>query len=101
VRISALLPNPDGPDVGHEWVRLKNSGSHAVSLDGWKLRDEANNTVTLAGPIGAGAELTIALVNGQLPLNHGGLLDAAGSSVQVVSYSGGQAGSGEAVVVGS
>jgi hypothetical protein len=34
VRISALLPNPDGPDVGHEWVRLKNSGSQAVNLDG-------------------------------------------------------------------
>jgi hypothetical protein len=104
VRISALLPNPDGPDVGREWVRLKNSGSQAVNLDGWQLRDEANNTLTLAGSIGAGAERMIMLANGQLPLNNGGdeieLLDAAGNSVQVVSYTGGQAESGEVILVG-
>jgi hypothetical protein len=79
-------------------------GSQAVSLDGWKLRDEANNTLTLAGSIGAGAELTITLVNGELPLNNGGdeieLLDAAGNSVQLVSYTGGRAGSGEVIIVG-
>jgi hypothetical protein len=44
------------------------------------------------------------LANGQLPLNNGGdeieLLDAAGNSVHVVSYTGGQAGSGEVILVG-
>jgi hypothetical protein len=75
-----------------------------VSLDDWKLRDEANITLTLAGSIEAGGERMIMLANGEQPLNNVGdeieLLDAAGNSVQVVSYTGGQAGSGEVIVVG-
>jgi hypothetical protein len=75
-----------------------------VSLDGWKLRDEAKNTLTLDGSIAAGAERMIMLAIGELPLNNGGdeieLLDAAGDSVHVVSDTGGQAGSGEVIIVG-
>jgi hypothetical protein len=75
-----------------------------VSLDGWKLRDEASNTLTLSGSIGGDAERMITLANGQLPLDNGGdeieLLDFAGNSVQVVSYSGGHAGRGEVIIVG-
>ena len=101
VRIVALLPNPDGPDVGHEWVKLKNNGSEDVDLSGWSLRDEANHTVVLNGTIEAGAELQIDLLNGQMPFNNSGdeieLLNVIGDSVHFVSYSGGDAVSGAVI----
>jgi hypothetical protein len=103
LRIAALLPNPDGPDVGHEWVKLKNFGTDAVTLEGWKLRDEADNAVTLSGTIAGGAELTVSLASGQMPLNNGGdeieFLDAAGNSVQVVNYSEDQVSSGQVIQI--
>ena len=37
VHISAILPDPPGPDGGEEWVKLKNDGDDAVNLSGWKL----------------------------------------------------------------
>jgi hypothetical protein len=61
-----------GPDVGHECVRLKNNGSQAENLDGWKLWDEANNMLTLSGSIRADAEGTNMLVKGEQPLNNCG-----------------------------
>lgn len=98
VHIAALMPNPDGADVGNEWVKLKNGTSVAVNLNAWKLRDEANHTVTLSGTIAPGDELKIELSAGQMPLNNSGdeveLLDASGTSVHVVSYSSDQVSSG-------
>jgi hypothetical protein len=101
VRISALLlPNPEGRDVGQEWVKLKNHGRQSVSNDGWTLRDESDNSIALIGTIAPRAELTIQLAEGQLPLNNGDeieLLDAGGNSVHVVSYSSGQAVPGQVI----
>ena len=101
VHISALLPNPVGTDEGHEWVKLKNVSGDAVDLDGWQLRDEANHTVDLHGSIAPGAELTIELEDGQMPLNNSGdrieLLNNSGHPVDTVSYSGTQASPGQEI----
>jgi hypothetical protein len=85
-------------------VKLKNHGSQSISVDVWTLRDESDNSLALSGSIAAGAELTIQPAEGQLPLNNDGdeieLLDAAGNSVHVISYTGGQAVSGQVINVG-
>jgi hypothetical protein len=99
-----MLPNPEGPDVGNEWVEIMNGGASPVSLAGWKLRDEASHTVDLSGTIEAGARLRIELGEGQMPLNNGGdeveLVNADGERVHFVSYTGDQAGPGEQVTFG-
>jgi hypothetical protein len=90
-------------DAGQEWVKLKNHDRESVSVDGWMLRDESDNSLALSGSIAAGAELMVTLAEGQLPLNNGGdeieLLDADGNSVHVVSYSSGQAVPGQVINV--
>jgi hypothetical protein len=83
---------------------VKNHGSESVTVDGWTLRDESDNTIAFSGSIAASAESIIHLAEGQLPLNNGGdeieLLDAGGNSVHVVSYSSGQAVPGQVINVG-
>jgi hypothetical protein len=94
IRISAVLPDPPGPDGGHEWVKLKNDGGAAVDLGGWTLRDTGNNAVTLSGSIAAGAERKIALADGQMPLNQSGdaitLRKPSGDTVDSVQYTSSQ-----------
>jgi hypothetical protein len=72
--------------------------------DGWALRDESENSLTLSGTMAAGAETMIQLSDGQLPLNNSGdeieLRDADGNSVHVVSYSSGQTVSGQVINIG-
>lgn len=40
IRISELLPNPEGVDSISEWIELENIGEHTVYLGGWQLTDE-------------------------------------------------------------
>ena len=103
MKIVGLLVNPNGGDPGNETVRLRNTGSSPVDLDGWTLTDEANNRVTLAGTIAANGELVITLAAGQMPLNNGGdeiqLRNDSGQLVQTVSYVGGDVVPGVELVV--
>jgi endonuclease/exonuclease/phosphatase family metal-dependent hydrolase len=103
VRIAGLLPNPNGSDPGNENVRLRNTGSAGVDVAGWTLSDEANNTVSLAGTIAAGADLIINLGAGQMPLNNGGdeieLQNDSGQLVHIVSYLGSDVSPGVEIVV--
>ncbi len=96
-----MLPNPAGEDPGHEWIELTNSGSVGVDLTGWKIRDEANHTRSLNGVIAAGETIRLILAAGEVPLNNGGdeieLLNAAGTSVNIRSYNGSQANSGQVI----
>lgn len=40
VIISAVLPNPKGPEPDNEWIELKNIGMTPVDLSGWVLTDD-------------------------------------------------------------
>ena len=40
VLINELLPDPEGSDDNAEWIELKNTSDHEVSLQGWQLDDE-------------------------------------------------------------
>lgn len=72
VRIISLLPNPKGKDAGNEIVILKNFGQSNVDLQGWKLRDKADNTYSLSGSIPPGQELEIRMLEFTMPLNNTG-----------------------------
>lgn len=39
VIISAVLPNPSGPEPDDEWIELKNISEQAVDISGWILSD--------------------------------------------------------------
>lgn len=92
VRVTRLLPNPDGNEETNEEVTLKNFGSGAVSLVGWKLRDRANTTWTLdaVGSLAPGAEHVVSRNGQQMAMNNRGdtvdLINASDVVVQSVTY---------------
>ncbi len=97
-RIVALLPNPDGQDAGNEAVTLGNAGGHAVTIDGWRLRDRAGNEFMLAGSVPANGELRVVMTTFDMPLNNSGdritLLDPRQTPISVVEYTSDQVVSG-------
>jgi hypothetical protein len=102
LKISALLPNPEGPDEGHEWVELKNTGDSEVDLVGWVLVDRSGNELSLSGKIAAGAERKIDLAARELPLNNSGgdeirLVNPSGNIADSFAYSGQQATQGHEI----
>lgn len=92
IRIHRALPNPQGTDETGEWVELRNATQHALTLDGWTLRDAQGRTHPLAGGIAAGAIVRIALTREQpnaMQLgNNGGwiLLFEAAERIAAVRY---------------
>lgn len=97
LRISALMPNPDGADDGQEQVTLKNSSSQTIDLAGWAVKDKAGNTFNLAGVIQPGANMTIIMARPAFLNNTGDdvwLLDPSGNTVSPVRYTGVQVQSG-------
>ena len=101
VAIVGLLPNPAGPDAGHETITLKNNATVAQSLEGWVLKDAADHQMVLGpttmGP-GATEEFT---AQGQLSLNNSGdeitLLDNDGKQKSQVAYTASQVVSGQPI----
>jgi len=90
-RIAALVPDPTGPDLGHEKVTLRNTGAGQIALDGWRLEDRGGGKVSLDGEsLAPLAEVVIALAPNQLPLNNTGdevrLIDATGVVRHKVRY---------------
>lgn len=68
VAVTELLNNPDGADVGREWVELFNYSRMPVSLGGWVLADEGTDAVPLPdAEIPAGGYLVV--VNGGFALD--------------------------------
>jgi endonuclease/exonuclease/phosphatase family metal-dependent hydrolase len=72
LRIISLLPDPPGADQGREQLTLRNTGTTAINLTGWRLRDRAQNEFALSGMIGAGATSTITMATNSMPLNNSG-----------------------------
>lgn len=92
VRIESLLPNPPGNENQNEEVTLKNKGTTAVTLTGWKLRDLAKQTWTLdsLGTLNAGESKTIKRTGQSMALNNNGdtidLLDPTSKVMHTVTY---------------
>jgi endonuclease/exonuclease/phosphatase family metal-dependent hydrolase len=90
LRIVALLPDPDGPDPGNEWVELRSAAAAAVTLDRWRLRDRVGNEFRLEGTVDPGATRRFALPARVLTLNNDGdtveLVDKDGVARHRVEY---------------
>lgn len=104
VVVTRLLPDPVGLDDALEEVTLRNGGTSAVSLAGWRLRDRAGNTSSLTGlgTLGPGDEATLVRQGQAMSLNNFGdevvLLDGDGAERDRVAY--GPVEEGEEVVPG-
>ncbi len=62
--INEFLPDPQGGDDGNEWIELKNTSDHSVSLLGWKIDDEDGGSKPYAlGDIIIGGESFLLLKN--------------------------------------
>ncbi len=105
IRFSELLPDAKGADnqawpMG-EWIELHNVGTTDVDLTGWKLQ-AASRSLTLhefnmplqADPVVAAGDVVLIALNGtsSFYLKHTspdsiGLIDAAGATVDTVSWS--------------
>lgn len=92
VRISSLLPNPEGNENLNEEISIMNYGTQSVDLKNWTVRNLSNKTWVLdeLGMINPGEEKTIKR-NGQgMSLNNNGdtieFIDPSGKVVQIVTY---------------
>jgi hypothetical protein len=87
--VVAAVPDPIGPDRGHELVTLINTTSAPVDLTGWGLADAGGGRAALTGTIDAGGVVQITL-DGGLQLGNRGdsvvLLGPGGEAVDQVSY---------------
>jgi len=45
--VNEFLPNPKGSDTESEWIELRNTGSSAVDLEGWRLSDSTARKYTI------------------------------------------------------
>jgi len=90
VKIVAILPNPAGADAGHETVTLKNTDNTELSLDGWTLRDKANNEMPVIGITLAPNTTEEITLHSTITLNNKGddviLLDGQGAEIDKISY---------------
>jgi hypothetical protein len=92
VRIVALIPSPLGDDAQAESITFKNTGTSAVDMTNWQVRDFAGNVWTLAslGTLGAGEQRAMLRAGQAMALNNNGdqveLVAPGGTVVQLVSY---------------
>jgi len=89
VRIVAAIVDPNGVDIGHEKISLRNTSTAAVNLSGWAIEIKGKKellTATLAG----GETKSIELSGTKAKLSNTGatinLLDASQHVVHTVSY---------------
>lgn len=101
VKIMAVLPDPVGPDENNEAVTLSNGGVTDVPLQGWQLKDKADNVFNLSGSVASSSTLSIK-VRGNFTLNQAGdevrLIDPSGKVVHKVTYTAAQVKQGKFIV---
>jgi beta-lactamase superfamily II metal-dependent hydrolase len=88
--IQSLLPNPAGDDEQLEEVTIRNTGSVALPLNGWILRDRSDLTWALTGTLQPGESGTFRRLGQAMSLNNGGdeivLVDPASVERDRFSY---------------
>jgi hypothetical protein len=94
VVIASLLPKPPGPDSQNEEVTIRNNGTAAVSLSGWRLQDESGRIwpLTSVGIINPNQSVTVRRNGMPMSLNDDGdeilLLDANNEEWDRFRYTG-------------
>lgn len=96
VLLSELLPDPEGSDATDEWIAVVNSGSTAVNLAGWTLRDGSKEYVVDSATIAAGEELIFSVAETKISLNNSGetieLVDPFDAVIDSTTYADGESG---------
>jgi hypothetical protein len=79
IRMIEIMPDPEGADAGHEYVRLVNAGSEAVDLKDWILDDGAPQDAVGSsahslpeGTLDPGDELEVTIPKGKFSMNNSG-----------------------------
>jgi beta-lactamase superfamily II metal-dependent hydrolase len=70
--IQSLLPNPEGDDEQLEEVTIRNVGTAALTLDGWRLRDRSGLTWALTGSLPPAQAKTFKRRGQEMTLNNTG-----------------------------
>lgn len=91
--ITKALVNPEGSDMGREWVEIENTSSKIIDLEGWTIADKLNRREPILGKIEPNKQRRIVMTrataeNAQLG-NSGGkikLFDNENRIVAEVSY---------------
>lgn len=92
LRISAVLPDPDGDDRQLEWVRLSNDSEKKVDLSGWTLSNDQGKTWKLDDQkaIEPGENRTVQRQGQSMGLRNQGdtvsLIDPKGETVDQIHY---------------
>ena len=80
-----------GHDPGHESITLMNTGANPVSLAGWRITNQIDQSKSLGGHADPGLPIQITLDGSDVQLsNRGGtirLLNQSGQAAHSVSYS--------------
>jgi len=77
--ISAAMPNPDGIDIGNEWIELKNTSEAPINLVGIFLVDKQEARLGLSGSIEANATLRLTI-----PAGHALQLGNSGDAIKLL-----------------
>jgi hypothetical protein len=78
IKITEILPNPEGEDSGSEAVEIQNSGNYTVDLDGWYIDDKNSGTMKATAwqisqvTIGPGEYLVFNIPKNKFSLNNTG-----------------------------
>ncbi len=95
-----LLPAPTGADSENEWIKLYNSGSSDINLEGWKIKDTQGTKATYTFPKNSFASakqfLTLKRIDTNITLNNDSdslsLISPDGKIIDSVSYTKAKAG---------
>jgi len=71
IRITKLLPDPQGFDQGNEWIEITNQSGEAIDLSTWTLRDQ-QKSMPLNGMLSSGEFKRITLEGDTVVLGNNG-----------------------------
>ncbi len=89
IRIVKALVNPEGSDMGREWVEIENNSDSIIDLNGWTIADKLDRREPVLGQIEPGKTRRIMMTrrthdNAQLG-NSGGVIKVYNSSDDLVA----------------
>jgi hypothetical protein len=89
LKISEVLPNPEGADKGGEYILVRNTGESSIGVSGWSIKNGAGKKIPLSGTIEPGESAKV--LTGSVSLKNQGdslsLIDSAGKTQDVFDYS--------------
>jgi DNA/RNA endonuclease YhcR with UshA esterase domain len=96
IRLSELLPNPEGSDATDEWIAVEHAGTQEVNLNGWILRDGSREHTIEGISIAPGEELIFGIDVTSVSLNNSGetieLVDPFGDVIDSTTYDAAESG---------